>query len=112
MSLRRHKDVAWQAIGDEAVVTVSDNGIGIEPQMLEVIFEMFVQVTGSARVAQGGLGIGLTLVRRLTDLAADASIPAIVLVTHHVEEIPAGFGHALLLAGGRALAEGRVPKPP
>ena len=45
------------------------------------------------------LGAREALVRRLTDLAADGSIPAIVLVTHHVEEIPAGFGHALVLAG-------------
>jgi signal transduction histidine kinase len=54
--------------GDEAVVAVSDNGIGIEPQMLEAIFEMFVQVADSAHVAQGGLGIGLTLVKSLVEL--------------------------------------------
>ena len=54
--------------GDEAVVSVSDNGIGIEPQMLDAIFEMFVQVGGSTGVAQGGLGIGLTLVKSLVEL--------------------------------------------
>ena len=54
------------------------------------------------------LGAREALVRRLTDLAADTSIPAIVLVTHHVEEIPAGFGHGLVLTGGRALAEGPI----
>lgn len=46
------------------------------------------------------------LVARLGDLAADPDAPAIVLVTHHVEEIPVGFSHCLLLAEGRAVAAG------
>ena len=40
------------------------------------------------------------LVARLTDLAADPDAPATVLITHHVEEIPPGFTHALLLKEG------------
>ncbi|HEU4363815.1 MAG TPA: ABC transporter ATP-binding protein [Mycobacterium sp.] len=46
------------------------------------------------------------LVARLADLAADPDAPAMVLVTHHVEEIPPGFSHCLLLAEGRAVAAG------
>ncbi|AEF36768.1 MULTISPECIES: ABC transporter ATP-binding protein [Mycobacteriaceae] len=46
------------------------------------------------------------LVARLADLAADPDAPAIVLVTHHVEEIPIGFSHCLLLAEGRTVAAG------
>jgi iron complex transport system ATP-binding protein len=46
------------------------------------------------------------LVARLAELAADPDAPAIVLVTHHVEEIPPGFTHALLLRGGAVVAEG------
>jgi iron complex transport system ATP-binding protein len=46
------------------------------------------------------------LVARLADLAADADAPAIVLVTHHVEEIPPGFSHGLLLSEGRVVASG------
>ncbi|MGQ0617741.1 MAG: ABC transporter ATP-binding protein [Acidimicrobiia bacterium] len=46
------------------------------------------------------------LVRRLGGLAADATAPAMVLVTHHVDEIPPGFTHGLLLRHGRALAAG------
>jgi iron complex transport system ATP-binding protein len=46
------------------------------------------------------------LVARLAAIAADPLSPAIVLVTHHVEEIPPGFGHALLLREGRAVAGG------
>jgi iron complex transport system ATP-binding protein len=46
------------------------------------------------------------LVRRLTGLADDPDAPAMVVVTHHVEEIPAGFTHALLLRDGRIVAQG------
>jgi len=49
------------------------------------------------------------LVARLADLAADADAPASVLVTHHVEEIPEGFTHCLLLSEGRAIASGLLP---
>jgi len=46
------------------------------------------------------------LVARLADLAADPDAPAMVLVTHHVEEIPPGFTHAMLLRGGQIVAAG------
>jgi iron complex transport system ATP-binding protein len=46
------------------------------------------------------------LVRRLALLAADPQAPALVLVTHHVEEIPPGFTHALLLRQGQVVAQG------
>ena len=46
------------------------------------------------------------LVQRLHDLAIDAAAPPIVFVTHHVEEIPPGFGRLLLLRDGRAVAQG------
>ncbi len=47
---------------------VRDSGIGIPPQMLSRIFEMFTQVDHTLERAQGGLGIGLTLVRRLVEM--------------------------------------------
>ncbi len=46
------------------------------------------------------------LVRRLATIAADEDAPALVLVTHHVEEIPPGFTHALLLREGRVVSAG------
>jgi iron complex transport system ATP-binding protein len=46
------------------------------------------------------------LVRRMGALAADPDAPAMVLVTHHVEEIPPGFTHALLLREGGVVAQG------
>ena len=54
------------------------------------------------------LGARESLILRLTELAASADPAAIVLVTHHVEEIPAGFTDALLLSGGRAVAAGPI----
>ncbi len=48
------------------------------------------------------------LVSRLAAIAADPYAPALVLVTHHVEEIPPGFGHALLLRDGKLVASGPV----
>ena len=48
------------------------------------------------------------LVRRLADLAADPAAPVTVLVTHHVEEIPPGFTHALVLRDGVVVAQGPV----
>jgi iron complex transport system ATP-binding protein len=49
------------------------------------------------------------LVSTLSVLAMDASSPATVLVSHHVEEIPPGFTHALLLREGAVVASGPVP---
>ncbi len=54
--------------GDEVVVSVRDNGVGIAAPMLPKVFEMFVQADRSANRSQGGLGIGLTLVKRLAEL--------------------------------------------
>ncbi|MBX6312540.1 MAG: response regulator [Isosphaeraceae bacterium] len=54
--------------GDQIVVAVSDNGIGIPPEMLPQIFELFTQVERSLDRSQGGLGIGLTLVKSLVEL--------------------------------------------
>lgn len=54
------------------------------------------------------LGAREQLVATLDDLAADPTAPTMVLVTHHVEEIPPGITHALLLRHGRVVAQGPV----
>jgi PAS domain S-box-containing protein len=56
----------------QAVVEVSDNGIGIPAEALDSIFEMFTQVGPNMDRASGGLGIGLSLVRRLVELHGGA----------------------------------------
>ncbi len=54
--------------GDDVVLRVRDNGIGIDPILLPSMFEMFVQGGRGSDRSQGGLGLGLSLVRRLTAL--------------------------------------------
>lgn len=54
--------------GDDAVISVNDNGIGIPLESLSSIFEMFSQVGRNMDHSQGGLGIGLALVRNLVSL--------------------------------------------
>jgi PAS domain S-box-containing protein len=58
---------AW-CEGSEVLVSVRDNGVGIAPEMLPQVFEMFLQVDRSEGRTQGGLGIGLTLVKRLVTM--------------------------------------------
>ncbi len=57
----------WRT-GDEVLVSVKDDGAGIPPDKLDSIFDMFMQVDRSAERSQGGLGIGLTLVKRLAEM--------------------------------------------
>ncbi len=54
--------------GDWAVIRVRDSGIGLAPEMLSRVFELFVQVDNSVARSQGGLGIGLTLARSLVEM--------------------------------------------
>lgn len=54
--------------GNEAVLSVRDAGIGISAEMLPRVFEMFTQLDRTAARAQGGLGIGLSLVRSLVQM--------------------------------------------
>ncbi len=60
--------VRVSAEGAEAVLRVEDNGYGISPDLLPRVFDLFVQGERTLDRAQGGLGIGLTLVRRLVQL--------------------------------------------
>ena len=54
--------------GSDAVISVRDTGIGIPPEMLTKIFDLFVQVDPGDLVSRQGLGIGLTLVKRLVEM--------------------------------------------
>jgi iron complex transport system ATP-binding protein len=54
------------------------------------------------------LGSREDLIARLSDLADDPTTPPLILVTHHVEEIPPGFTHALLVGDGRIAAQGPI----
>jgi len=59
--------VRAEAAGNDVVLHVRDSGIGIKPDMLPNVFELFVQERGSIDRSQGGLGLGLTIVRNLIE---------------------------------------------
>jgi CheY-like chemotaxis protein len=63
-----HVSLAVERFGNEAVIKIKDNGTGISAEMLDRIFELFIQADRSLDRSQGGLGIGLTLVRRLVEM--------------------------------------------
>jgi signal transduction histidine kinase len=63
-----HVDVRLEQEDDEAVVRVSDTGAGIEPGFLPHVFDRFRQESSSVTRVHAGLGIGLSLVRHLTEL--------------------------------------------
>jgi CheY-like chemotaxis protein/two-component sensor histidine kinase len=61
-------EVSAALVGDEAVVQFKDSGVGIPSNRLDSIFEMFTQVDRNLENTQGGLGIGLSLVKRLVEM--------------------------------------------
>ena len=94
--------VRTSAEGDDAVLRVEDEGVGIAGDMLAKIFDLFVQGERTLDRAQGGLGIGLTLVRTLTELhggtvTADSPGPglgSVFTVRLRRVEVPATVEHA------------------
>jgi signal transduction histidine kinase/ActR/RegA family two-component response regulator len=60
--------VTLRAAGGEAVLEIRDSGMGIAPEMLPRVFDMFVQGARGSDGGPGGLGLGLTLVRRIVEL--------------------------------------------
>jgi PAS domain S-box-containing protein len=63
-----HIELSAGEDGEEVIIRVRDDGIGISPETLPNIFELFVQAERSLDRAQGGLGIGLTLVKRVVGM--------------------------------------------
>jgi signal transduction histidine kinase len=75
-----HLALEWRADGDDALIRVSDDGTGIPPELLPQIFDLFVQSKRTLDRAQGGLGIGLSVVKRLVEMhggTVSASSPGV-----------------------------------
>jgi PAS domain S-box-containing protein len=92
--------------GNEVVVRVRDQGIGIPPEQLEQVFEMFSQVRIHQERSEGGLGIGLSLVRTLVTMHGG-------MVSAHSEGVGAGstFTVRLPLTLAQAAEESKQVKP-
>jgi diguanylate cyclase len=61
-------DVQVRREGDEAVLSVSDSGVGLDPDSAAHVFDLFFQASQDVQRSKGGLGIGLTLVRRIVEM--------------------------------------------
>ena len=61
-------EVSLETVDGRARIAVKDSGIGIPPDKLESVFDMFVQVDTSPERRQGGLGLGLTLVKKIVEM--------------------------------------------
>lgn len=91
-------EIAASKEGNAAVVRVTDNGIGIQAEMLPKVFDMFAQVDSASEHAQGGLGIGLTLVRKLVEMhkgTVAAESPGENLGSAFIVQLPLDTGDAL-----------------
>ena len=78
--------------GSDVVIQVKDNGIGIDPELLPRIFELFTQANRSLDRSQGGLGIGLTVARRLVEMhggVITAASPGIGKGSEFIVRLPA-----------------------
>jgi PAS domain S-box-containing protein len=83
--------VAAAREGGQAVLRVRDDGVGIAPEMLPRVFDLFAQADGTLARSQGGLGIGLTLVRKLAEMhggTAEASSAGLGRGSEFVVRLP------------------------
>src|SRR6185436_14289225 len=86
-----HISLSATRSGREAVIRVRDNGIGVPPDVLGRVFEPFVQSDGSLARSEGGLGIGLTLVRSLVEMhggRVEATSPGLGQGSEFVVRLP------------------------
>lgn len=86
-----HIWISAERDNDTAILRVRDSGIGIAPEMLPSIFELFVQADHSSTRSQGGLGIGLTLARNLVEMhggSVQASSPGLGKGSEFVVRLP------------------------
>jgi iron complex transport system ATP-binding protein len=107
--------LARQLLADAGFAGVADRPFGVlsEGERQQVLLARTLMSSPDLLLLDepaAGLDVGgrERLVARLSRLAADPDAPPLVLVTHHVEEIPTHFSHLLLLRQGRVVAAGRL----
>nr|WP_315249626.1 ATP-binding protein [uncultured Duganella sp.] len=88
----------------ELLLEVADNGIGIDPHLLSTVFDMYAQVEAGQQMAQGGLGVGLNLVRQIVQLHDG-------VVTAHSDGAGQGSRFTVRLPLPRAPADDLAPAP-
>ena len=101
-----HVWVSLATEGDRAIFRVRDDGIGIAPELLDRLFDLFSQGDAAPARPEAGLGIGLTLVRRLTELQGGT-----VEAASEGPDRGAEFTVRMPLSGAAAMLEG-PPAPP
>jgi CheY-like chemotaxis protein len=96
-----HIRLSVERDGDEAVIRVKDDGEGISSEMLPRVFDLFSQASQSIDRSEGGLGIGLTLVKRLVEMHGGT-----------VEARSGGPGHGSEFIVRLPLLRSEAPAPP
>jgi PAS domain S-box-containing protein len=96
-----------QQDADEVVLRVKDTGVGIAPDLLPRIFDLFTQAERSLDRSQGGLGIGLTLVKRLVEMhGGTAEVQSVIgKGSEFIIRLPSGTGFPLPSEEGRGEGE-------
>jgi PAS domain S-box-containing protein len=98
----------------EAVIRVRDTGIGVPPDVLERVFEPFVQSEGTLARTEGGLGVGLTLVRSLAEMhggSVEAHSPGLGQGSEFVVRLPVGSPAPTVAAPGPQAAAAAPARP-
>ena len=93
-------ELSLEQDGEQAVVRVKDTGVGIAPDLLPTIFDLFTQAERSLDRSQGGLGVGLTIVRRIVELHGGS-----------VSAFSEGLGRGSEFVVRLPLAEARTSRP-
>jgi PAS domain S-box-containing protein len=106
-------DVGARRDGATIVVAVKDNGMGMEPEMLSTAFELFRQGRQGSERADGGLGVGLTLVQRLVAMhggTVEARSAGAGKGSEFLLRLPAGSGEAPLAPREKEIEPPAPPK--